>query len=848
MFLYEKIDNLREYGYIAEVPNYIKENLNPKLNLREYQIKAFENFITHYENKNTPRPLQVLFHMATGSGKTLIMAGLIIYLYKQGYRNFLFFVNLTNILDKTRENFLNAESAKYLFAQELNIDGEKINVNVVENFQSVDEDAINICFETTQGLNTKINMPRENSVTLEDFKEYKIVFISDEAHHLNATTKKGNVDNDEFTWENTIEKIFSQNAENILLEFTATCDLSTEKNKAKYSDKIIFDYPLQKFYNDGFSKEILSLRADLTRLERALQAVILSQYRLKLFQAERLNIKPVILFKSLKIDESQEFMAEFLETIKHLNGGTLRELSKKLQHEMTQRAFEYFASNGITFEMLAAELRDDFSEQHCISVNDDKDAQNNQILLNSLENVDNPYRAIFEVKKLDEGWDVLNLFDISGGKKISQTTISEAQLIGRGARYCPFQLNDEQEKFKRKFDKDAANKLRICETLFYHCQNDSRYIDELKKALKEIGLDLDKIVTREYTLKKSFKQTDLYKYGVIYVNTRVEIPAEKFDGLPPAVCEKIYRVEFGKGGYASESLLSENVAQVSTQPELFTVRKTIGEIAAINFALVNKALRKFPVYKFDNLKSIFENLHSTREFIFGENFLSGVKIDIVSTKKIICNEDLYFAVVEVLGKIAAEIEKPQPVYKDTEKFHSEPLAKIFTNKEVHYTDSKGDGAGISQKDVSEDLRLDLSDKNWFAYNDNFGTPEEKAFVIYFNEHIKNLEKVYDKIYLLRNERQCKIYDFDKGRGFEPDYVLLLQKKNSAPECFQIFIEMKGDGFLANDAWKEKFLLQLKDKVIIEENDNYRIWGFHFYNQAANNNFDADFNGLTNLND
>ena len=60
--------------------------------------------------------------------------------------------------------------------------------------------------------------------------------------------------------------------------------------------------------------------------------------------------------------------------------------------------------------------------------------------------------------------------------------------------------------------------------------------------------------------------------------------------------------------------------------------------------------------------------------------------------------------------------------------------------------------------------------------------------------------------------------------------------------------MKGDGFLANDAWKEKFLLQLKDKVIIEENDNYRIWGFHFYNQAANNNFDADFNGLTNLND
>ena len=52
--------------------------------------------------------------MATGSGKTLIMAGAIIYLYKQGYRNFLFFVNSTNIINKTRENFLNPLSSKYL--------------------------------------------------------------------------------------------------------------------------------------------------------------------------------------------------------------------------------------------------------------------------------------------------------------------------------------------------------------------------------------------------------------------------------------------------------------------------------------------------------------------------------------------------------------------------------------------------------------------------------------------------------------------------------------------------------------------------------------------------------------
>lgn len=81
----------------------------------------------------------------------------------------------------------------------------------------------------------------------------------------------------------------------------------------------------------------------------------------------------------------------------------------------------------------------------CLSVNDDKSAEERQLIVNSLEDADNPYRAIFEVRKLDEGWDVLNLFDIvrlyetrqSGGEGISAATVSEAQLIGRGARTAP---------------------------------------------------------------------------------------------------------------------------------------------------------------------------------------------------------------------------------------------------------------------------------------------------------------------------------------------------------------------------------------------------------------------------
>src|SRR6185436_2897768 len=116
--------------------------------------------------------------MATGSGKTLMMAGLILYLYEKGYRNFLFFVNSTNIIDKTKDNFLNdAASIKYLFNKSISFEDKKIILQEVDNFQNTDNDNINIVFSTIQGLHSRLNIPRENSITYEDFQNQKIVLI-----------------------------------------------------------------------------------------------------------------------------------------------------------------------------------------------------------------------------------------------------------------------------------------------------------------------------------------------------------------------------------------------------------------------------------------------------------------------------------------------------------------------------------------------------------------------------------------------------------------------------------------------------------------------------------------------
>src|SRR5699024_239559 len=94
------------------VPNNVGDNL--KFAPRPYQTEAFQRFILCYSEdfEGKPyKPLHLLYNMATGSGKTLVMVGLMLYLYEKGYRNFLFFVNSNNIIQKTKDNFLNEQAS-----------------------------------------------------------------------------------------------------------------------------------------------------------------------------------------------------------------------------------------------------------------------------------------------------------------------------------------------------------------------------------------------------------------------------------------------------------------------------------------------------------------------------------------------------------------------------------------------------------------------------------------------------------------------------------------------------------------------------------------------------------------
>ncbi len=844
-FLYETLDSASELGFLKkEIPDFLKDNINHKFELRPYQSEAFSRFFYCLDNEFPGKdwPLHFLFNMATGSGKTLIMAGLILYLYDKGYRNFLFFVNSTNIIEKTRDNFLNPLSSKFLFTENIRFTTRRVNVTSVSNFEGVNENDINICFTTIQKLHSDLTTQKENAITYEDFKDKKIVLLADEAHHINTRTK-AQLELFE-SWENTVERIFRQDEDNLLLEFTATLDYTHKNIVEKYLNKVIYRYDLRQFRNDGYSKDVYIVQADFEERDRILQALILSQYKQEVAAKHRINLKPVILFKAQRtIAQSQENKAKFHNLIDSLSGDDIQKIRNKSDIPLVKRAFAFFDENKITDKQLAKRLGSEFDKSRCISVNEEKEKENQQILLNSLEDNDNKIRAVFAVQKLNEGWDVLNLFDIvrcyttrdSKGGKPGKTTLSEAQLIGRGARYFPFITHKHNDRFIRKFDNDLNNEMRVLEELHYHSINDSRYISELRTALIEEGMMDEREIEKALSLKESFKETDFYKHALIYINERVKNNYEyvkSFSDLGVKKQNYVHTIASGRG--IAGALLTGN-GNVGTVAE--SGRKDI-KVKDIPRHITHNAISKNPFYTFQSLKHYFPHITSIREFVSADDYLGGLEVTFQGDSTEIfslSNKAQLDALTGLLCQIESEVRKNITKYKGTENFKPNNVSSIFYNKVLKLL------KGSERENGDEQF---VSGKGWYVFNANYGTSEEKAFVRMLDRQMDTLKENYDGIYLIRNERHFKIYSFFDGQAFEPDFVMFLQGKNGNMLTYQIFIEPKGKHLKEHDKWKQSFLKEITEKFkgktldfkTQQKTQKYRVVGVPFYNNEDENQF------------
>lgn len=907
--LYEELKSLAfEYELSKVKPedySYITENL--KFPLYDWQKTAIENFLLNEKIRRAKiskgevvPPNHLMFNMATGSGKTLVMAALILYYYKQGYRNFIFFVNQNAILGKTQANFIDNTHNKYLFSENIVIDGVRVKIREVELFSDSCDD-IQIKFTTIQKLHNDIYKEGENALLISDLQKRDVVLFGDEAHHLNASTSKKKSNANELTddisfigelkdsakaediersWEHTVRHCILEKDgkttginKNVLLEFTATIP-NTDEIKAKYEDKIISKFELKDFVEAGCTKHIRLVRSNLELRERILQALLLNWYRYAVAAKHGIaNFKPVILFRSKTIEESKADYQMFLElckTVKAEDFTFAKNLSKIISDEndpynLDGRIFEriaiYLKENNISFETVSQYIRENFKERNIIITNSkdgtktkEKTTSEQDRLLNSLEDSNNHIRAIFTVQRLTEGWDVLNLYDIVRlyegrdmdfhSKKAGSSTTSEVQLIGRGVRYYPFAFKDK-EKNRRKFDDDLQNELRILEEFYFHSDEDHRYISELSAELKNRGLIQEKRTQKIFRVKEEKK--DNLKGMYLFVNEQKENPDRRLKTLPEdfknlaafeakvltTLYSEVQSVDFSK---------KEDERYIADSGTLSTSVKTFSDIP---LHIRQKAFHRLNTnpesyFCFENLRKRF-SVESADDFF---DFIKELKILITSDVQFeeIPNKKLLSLCEDFLLYIQRELETYDKPFIGTD-FHLVKFSDLFTLDEekgkISFTKEKMILMEDSDSETQENKSLEAELKNteWYMLDSFWGTSEERKLIEFIKNHETNLKEKYDSFQLLRNEEVYKIFDFDTGRGFQPDFLLLLHGKNGGQNAYyQVFIEPKGAHLKGedNDGWKENFLQEITnrygfEKIIMENSSGYVLIGLPFFN-------------------
>lgn len=257
----------------------------------------------------------------------------------------------------------------------------------------------------------------------------------------------------------------------------------------------------------------------------------------------------------------------------------------------------------------------------------------------------------------------------------------------------------------------------------------------------------------------------------------------------------------------------------------------------IPLSILYAGVESYDLLAFNQLKDRFPNLSSIKEFVISDDYLGNMTIIIEGLDREPTSLELFEAVKQSLLEVATYISNIEGEFEGSKEFYEKPIREVIRNKKIRISNPNENGTGISQKEVTDkSLQLNLENEYWYAYNDNYGTSEEKALVKYIHDIIDDLEKVYTNVYLVRNERiaELAIYTFDTGERFEPDFLLLLQQDKSEGYIQQqIYIEPKGSHLLETDKWKEEFLKEINDEAVpvvtYVDNNDYHIFGLPFYN-------------------
>lgn len=844
------------------IPSYITDNL--KHELRDYQIYALRNLMIMLKAKNNLKSEthevfkeflnvnQFLYRMATGSGKTNVLASSILALYKEkNIQRFIFTTNLKSILRKTEDNLINEASEKYLFNQKINIDGKTIRISRVlenEDFPNSNPDTIYIKIVSIQSLSSQLNesSAKEGQSSLTNIIEEDIALLVDEAHHFNAnaTVQKIKSTENTATYEKTMDiirnSVESNNKFVIQLEFTATLPFGSKgkekKVRDKYLDKLLFNYTLKEFVikdssgSGGYGKHLSQIEANETIESKMLTGVLMNQYRKYLAKIHGyINFKPVILFKSNNVEPSFQAQKIFENLLQDLTVEQVdQHISKTLRgtHSQAINWFLEFYSNLHDKNVFILSIKEDFLG-HILNANNDKNEERNINNLNTLDDIDNPYRAIFAVEKISEGWDVLNLYDIVRVSERTKkpNTNAEAQLVGRGSRYYPLTHENGEKIYKQKFSFDDERIL--LETFHYHTIQEQNYLKQLSESYSALGIpiELDKPAkTYSVALKPEFKKDYFYQYGYFMENTATQPEKSDFYNL------KSYGFSNGFIFHVSSGIREKVVFKEEEKERIQEIPKRIES------KYILEAMSRIPFYRFNTMKKYMPLLHSKKDFIEEEEWLGSwnhIINFILPEEKSLETEDILRGTVEFLINLSTLIQKNFMKSKGTKNFVKVPAKNRLID--FYKRSYKEEADSLSEVDY-----IKTENKMWSPYTKIIGNKLERNMVKMIEENIlPELENKYEKVYLIRNDEvynKVGIHQFNGTNKFYPDFILYLLEKDTS-KVTQIYLEPKGEQLLERDNWKLEILESLGRDIEIVMNetiDNFELLGVKFFTGTPEN--------------
>lgn len=524
---YEKYLDLKESEMLKEI------ELSLSYNLRYYQKEAILSlsYITELPHDNWFKMAikekiggnEIPFYgfeMATGSGKTLLMGASIIYLYKKyGTRNFLIIVPSNEIYKKTIANF-SPLTSKSVFSGKVNM---KFNIITGENYKDRSSDFIpdpdfNIFIFTIQSFFERsdsgavLNVDKAwegspwvldgNTISLREYlKMEKLIIITDEAHHYQkfrvGHANKGSLD------------IIADFEPSIVLEFTATA-VSNSHSDMRRTQKIIYEYGLKKFIEDGYGKKIRAFgyngssdysnnsdvtEDDLKKIILSIMVHIVKKKALGLLGPQA--IKPIIVVRARDTQHADRLGEELKgERIATLAEETYRGIVNGPKYDITE-----LIRNHVGID----ELHSFIETCHNVSFVYHSGNDSQEEIMGKIGGIEsNDQEIIIQVKKLEEGWDLVNPYTIlilhngTGGEVRTYVR----QMIGRGVR-----LFREQ-----RIQGDLSGRLEEQQEILHVISNKGSNFDLFISNLREeMGLSGEDFKEETFSVEKSNKINMLFE-------------------------------------------------------------------------------------------------------------------------------------------------------------------------------------------------------------------------------------------------------------------------------------------------------------------------------------------------